>query len=65
MCKVFAFIYFVLFHSDLLQNAAVTPVKKLQYHTRSNDYGVFCAAFHPTQPWLFSGGADNTIRLYT
>ncbi|XP_059487702.1 ribosome biogenesis protein BOP1 homolog [Neocloeon triangulifer] len=51
--------------NDLLQNAAVTPVKKLQYHTRKDDYGVFCAAFHPTQPWLFSGGADNTIRLYT
>ncbi|KAF4533301.1 hypothetical protein B566_EDAN004422 [Ephemera danica] len=59
----------VAFHQryplDLLQNALLVPVKRLCYHEKKDDYGVFCAAFHPTQPWLFSGGADATIRLYT
>lgn len=27
--------------------------------------GVLDIQFHPTQPWIFSCGADNTFRLWT
>lgn len=27
--------------------------------------GVLDCEFHPTQPWVFTAGADSTLRLYT
>lgn len=27
--------------------------------------GVLDIEFHPTQPWIFSSGADGTLRLWT
>lgn len=58
----------IIFHiscSDLLQNPLIVPVKRLQYHESFNDFGIFEVMFHPQQPWLFSTGADATVRLYT
>ena len=54
-------------YSDLMQNPLIVPVKILKGHTRENGtgLGVMDAVFHPTQPWLFSAGADGTVRLYT
>lgn len=52
-------------HSDLLQNATIVPLKMLRGHQRSSDLGVLDVIFPPTQPWLFTAGADCTIRLYT
>uniref|UniRef100_A0A183C3Z5 WD_REPEATS_REGION domain-containing protein n=1 Tax=Globodera pallida TaxID=36090 RepID=A0A183C3Z5_GLOPA len=26
---------------------------------------ILCAVFHPTQPWLFTSGADGQIALFT
>uniref|UniRef100_A0A336MZH9 Ribosome biogenesis protein BOP1 homolog n=1 Tax=Culicoides sonorensis TaxID=179676 RepID=A0A336MZH9_CULSO len=52
-------------YNDLMQNPLIVPLKRLEYHQRMNDFGVFDVIFHPTQPWLFSTGADHTIRLYT
>ena len=51
--------------SDLLQNPLIVPVKVLRGHTVTNDLGVLDVTFHPSQPWLFSCGADATIRLFT
>lgn len=51
--------------SDLLQNPLIVPLKKLDTHKRVNEFGVFSVVWHPTQPWVFSTGADNTARLYT
>lgn len=51
--------------SDLLQNPLIVPLKKLQTHKSHDDFGIFDVVWHPTQPWLFSSGADATIRLYT
>ena len=32
---------------------------------RVEDYnGVTALTWHPSQPWLFTGGADTTARLY-
>jgi len=52
-------------YNDLLQNATIVPLKMLRGHQRSSDLGVLDVIFHPTQPWLFTAGADCTIRLYT
>ncbi|CAL8374082.1 unnamed protein product [Boreogadus saida] len=52
-------------YNDLLQNPLIVPVKVLRGHTVTNDLGVLDVTFHPSQPWLFSCGADATIRLFT
>lgn len=60
-----SFTNFLNFHSDLLQNALIVPLKRLDYHEKVSDYGIFEVLFHTTQPWLFSSGSDYTVRLYT
>lgn len=52
-------------HSDLLQNPLLVPVKVLKGHALTRDLGVLDVAFHPTQPWVLSSGADGTLRLFT
>uniref|UniRef100_A0A8C3U3F9 Ribosome biogenesis protein BOP1 n=1 Tax=Catharus ustulatus TaxID=91951 RepID=A0A8C3U3F9_CATUS len=52
-------------YSDLLQNPLLVPLKVLKGHAPALDLGVLDVAFHPHQPWLFSSGADGTVRLYT
>lgn len=51
--------------SDLLQNPLIVPVKVLKGHALTHELGVLDVAFHPSQPWLFSAGADGTLRLFT
>uniref|UniRef100_A0A3Q3XIF4 Ribosome biogenesis protein BOP1 n=1 Tax=Mola mola TaxID=94237 RepID=A0A3Q3XIF4_MOLML len=52
-------------YSDLLQNPLIVPVKVLRGHVITHDLGVLDVTFHPSQPWVFSSGADATIRLFT
>ncbi|XP_035910263.1 ribosome biogenesis protein BOP1 homolog [Anopheles stephensi] len=52
-------------YNDLLQNPLIVPLRRLKNHEVVNDFSVFDIVFHPTQPWIFSSGADNTVRLYT
>ncbi|XP_053672587.1 ribosome biogenesis protein BOP1 homolog isoform X2 [Anopheles nili] len=52
-------------YNDLLQNPLIVPLRRLKNHASVNDFSVFDVVFHPTQPWVFSSGADNTVRLYT
>lgn len=52
-------------YNDLLQNPLIVPLKKLQTHEKREEFGVLDVVWHPVQPWVFSGGADATIRLYT
>uniref|UniRef100_A0A2K6RFU9 Ribosome biogenesis protein BOP1 n=1 Tax=Rhinopithecus roxellana TaxID=61622 RepID=A0A2K6RFU9_RHIRO len=52
-------------YNDLLQNPLLVPVKVLKGHALRRDLGVLDVVFHPTQPWVFSSGADGTIRLFT
>ncbi|CAG9853736.1 unnamed protein product [Phyllotreta striolata] len=51
-------------YNDLLQNPLIVPLKRLQNHEGFNDFGIFDVVFHPLQPWVFSSGADATIKLY-
>ncbi|XP_058123678.1 ribosome biogenesis protein BOP1 homolog isoform X2 [Anopheles ziemanni] len=52
-------------YNDLLQNPLIVPLRRLEQHSRVNDFAVFDVVFHPTQPWVFSSGADSTVRLFT
>lgn len=52
-------------YNDLLQNALIVPLKRLCNHESYNDFGILDVMFHPIQPWVFSAGADSTIRMYT
>jgi len=52
-------------YNDLLQNPLIVPVKKLRGHEKNNDFGILSVMFHNMQPWVFSSGADRTIKLYT
>ncbi|XP_017148323.1 ribosome biogenesis protein BOP1 homolog [Drosophila miranda] len=52
-------------YNDLLQNPLIVPLKKLQTHEKREEFGVLDVNWHPVQPWVFSTGADCTIRLFT
>ena len=50
-------------YSDLMTNPLVVPVKTLSIHKVSDYAGVTSLAFHPSQPWVFSGGGDGKACL--
>lgn len=52
-------------YNDLLQNPLIVPLKRFCNHESFNDFGILDVMFHPVQPWVFSAGADATIRMYT
>jgi ribosome biogenesis protein ERB1 len=52
-------------YTDLLQNPMIVPLKILKGHEKERDLGVLDIAWHPYEPWLFSAGADKTIRVWT
>nr|XP_033325599.1 ribosome biogenesis protein BOP1 homolog [Megalopta genalis] len=52
-------------YNDLLQNPLIVPLKRLCDHESYNDFGILDVMFHSIQPWVFSAGADSTIRMYT
>ncbi|KAL3697695.1 hypothetical protein R1sor_011771 [Riccia sorocarpa] len=55
-----AHVFHGMVYSDLLQNPLIVPVKVLRGHTK----GIYSCEFHPKQPWLFTAGGDEVIRLY-
>ncbi|GFR59221.1 ribosome biogenesis protein BOP1 [Elysia marginata] len=50
--------------TDQLLNPLIVTVKILRGHKTANHLSVLDCKFHPTQPWVFSSGADGTIRLF-
>eukprot|EP00775_Hariotina_reticulata_P009044 gene9044-9215_t len=52
-------------YSDLMTNPLIVPVKILRGHKVVNSAGVLDCAFHPTQPWLFTAGADGDALLFS
>jgi len=58
-------IFHGMVYNNLLQNPFIVPLKILKGHEIVNERGVFDIVFHPNQPWIFSAGADKTIRLFT
>lgn len=57
-------IFHSMVYSDLMRNPLIVPVKILRGHSVVNKFGVLATAFHPTQPWIFSAGADGKIILF-
>eukprot|EP00873_Tetraselmis_striata_P035963 jgi/Tetstr1/456227/TSEL_042990.t1 len=51
-------------YSDLMTNPLIVPVKILRGHQVVDFQGVLDCKFHPNQPWLFSAGADHSIKLW-
>mmetsp|Transcript_10390 Transcript_10390/g.20458 ORF Transcript_10390/g.20458 Transcript_10390/m.20458 type:complete len:820 (+) Transcript_10390:133-2592(+) len=50
---------------DFDKDPYLIPVKVLRGHEQTLDgLGVLAIAFHPTQPWLFSAGADGRLQLF-
>jgi ribosome biogenesis protein ERB1 len=52
-------------HSELTENPDIFPIRILNAHEQSQRLGVLSCQWHPTQPWLFTSGADGKIHLYT
>ncbi|ORY78574.1 NUC169 domain-domain-containing protein [Protomyces lactucae-debilis] len=52
-------------HSDLSKNALIVPLKILKGHAVEQSLGVLEICWHTKQPWLFSAGADGTVRMWT
>ena len=50
--------------SDLMTNPLLVPLKALREHEVTGHEGVTDCVFHPTQPWIFSCGADGKIYLF-
>ena len=48
-----------------MTNPLIVPVKILRGHEMNQFEGVYDCAFHPTQPWIFTAGADGCICLFT
>jgi ribosome biogenesis protein ERB1 len=51
-------------YADLLTNPTIVPVKILRGHGIVDHEGVLDVAFHPTQPWVFTAGADGAACLF-
>eukprot|EP00899_Mesostigma_viride_P002463 jgi/Mesvir1/12217/Mv00445-RA.1 len=59
-----AHVFHGMVYADLLQNALMVPLKILRGHAVVSHEGVMDCVFHPNQPWLFTAGADQTVRLW-
>lgn len=59
-----AHVFHGMVYNDLMTNPLIVPVKILRGHDMVDFKGVLDVAFHPTQPWLFTAGADNIICLF-
>ncbi|TDH64827.1 uncharacterized protein CCR75_000594 [Bremia lactucae] len=57
-------IFHAMVYSDLMKNPLIVPLKILRGHKVSGGLGVMALAFHPTLPWVVTGGADGSIRLF-
>jgi ribosome biogenesis protein ERB1 len=51
---------------DLLQNPLIVPLTILHNpHSAVGNLAILDVIFHPSQPWLFTAGADSLIKLWT
>ena len=52
-------------YDDLVRQPLIVPVRTLRGHAITSDkLSVLDISFHPTQPWIFSSGADGKVFLY-
>ncbi|CAJ0963899.1 unnamed protein product, partial [Mesorhabditis belari] len=60
-----ALVYYARIHTDSFRDNELVPVKRLRGHTKVGDLSMLDTAWHPTQPWLLTAGADGTIGLWS
>lgn len=41
-----------------------TCIQEFSAHRRKGDEGVLSVKFHPSFPWMISGGADGIVKIY-
>lgn len=66
-------IFYGMVYSDAFETAKILPLKILKGHkiskgfgkTGDDELGVMDVEFHPKQPWVFSCGADGTVKLWS
>lgn len=59
-------IFHGLVTGDMMRNAEIVPLKVLRGHkVTSGGLGIMDLSWHPSEPWIVSGGADGTARLWT
>ncbi|XP_045597666.1 ribosome biogenesis protein bop1-A [Procambarus clarkii] len=51
-------------YNDWLKDPFIVPVKELRGHNMFDDLCVLDVTWHPYEPFLFTSGADATIRLW-
>lgn len=57
-------VYYGKVTEEELTDPLIVPLKVLRAsHSKNGNYT--CACFHPKQPWVFSGGEDGIIRLWS
>lgn len=39
-------------------------IQEMTAHRKKNDESIHCIAFHPTKPFIASGGADAIVKVY-
>ena len=49
---------------DLMENAAIVPLKVLRGHRVRSRLGVMGVEWHAREPWCVSAGADGTVRVW-
>ena len=57
-------VFHSMVYNDLMRSPLIVPVKILRGHSITGKFGVLSLCFHPTQPWIFTAGADGRIFLY-
>lgn len=50
--------------ADSMENATIVPLKVLKGHKVKSDLGVLALDWHPSEPWIISGGADGSVKLW-
>jgi ribosome biogenesis protein ERB1 len=51
-------------YNDLMESPSVVPLKIIKAHAPKDDLGVLDCCYHPSQPWIFTAGADGIIKLF-
>jgi len=52
-------------YDDLITDPLIVPVKILKHSPSGEQVSATGCVFHPTEPWIFSSGADGAVRLFT
>lgn len=54
-----------VYPDDFSRNPLIVPLKVLKGHAVKDGLGVLASTWVPGQPWILTGGADGTARLWT